>query len=326
MTPGLSRSLYSKSMIPFGDDRFATNSPFTPSLSDEDDILDPLKLPQTSSPKVQISTGHTGQSEFHTNNSFQSSQQLGWEHPQVGSIPSGSGPASDYDPAPTDSSRGIWNGFSSDREYDVTEHQRLLKIAMGTKSMKSDLVSTNGLGPGYNTAAGTGQSIGQSRTSGSSIGPKHVPSHAKLLIQSYTYPHATRTSSSTPSGDEDSFRRKQPKRNTVLPSSRLPTDPQEAEVNIKMKSTDRMAHNDVERKYRMNLKDKITELRNAIPALQYPFDEDGDENGATTHQAAKVSKVSSSFFIDVLVFFSCLPRCSSPFVLIAFSDLKAEKR
>ncbi|EQK97553.1 helix-loop-helix DNA-binding domain-containing protein [Ophiocordyceps sinensis CO18] len=38
----------------------------------------------------------------------------------------------------------------------------------------------------------------------------------------------------------------------------------------KPRSADRIAHNDVERKYRTNLKVKIAELRDAVPALQSP--------------------------------------------------------
>lgn len=54
---------------------------------------------------------------------------------------------------------------------------------------------------------------------------------------------------------------------------------------------DRTTHNDVERKYRTNLKDRIAELRAAIPALQAQHDSDSD--GTTTNPTApKVSKVS----------------------------------
>lgn len=56
------------------------------------------------------------------------------------------------------------------------------------------------------------------------------------------------------------------------------------------KSGDRTTHNDVERKYRTNLKDKIAELRAAVPSLQAPID--GESDNGIPHQAApKVSKV-----------------------------------
>ncbi|KAK4187187.1 hypothetical protein QBC35DRAFT_515631 [Podospora australis] len=52
---------------------------------------------------------------------------------------------------------------------------------------------------------------------------------------------------------------------------------------------DRTAHNDIERKYRTNLKDKISELRDAVPALR-TIPEDGDEEDGT--QPSRTPKVS----------------------------------
>ncbi|KXX73755.1 Sterol regulatory element-binding protein 1 [Madurella mycetomatis] len=58
----------------------------------------------------------------------------------------------------------------------------------------------------------------------------------------------------------------------------------------KPKSGDRTAHNDIERKYRTNLKDKISELRDAVPSLR-TIPEDGGEDDATQpSRAPKVSK------------------------------------
>lgn len=58
----------------------------------------------------------------------------------------------------------------------------------------------------------------------------------------------------------------------------------------KLKTGDRTAHNDIERKYRTNLKDKIAELRDAVPALQ-TISETGEEDSQPGSRA-KVSKVS----------------------------------
>jgi len=57
----------------------------------------------------------------------------------------------------------------------------------------------------------------------------------------------------------------------------------------KPKAGDRTAHNDIERKYRTNLKDKIAELRDAVPAL-HTIAEDGDDDGPHSNRGAKVSK------------------------------------
>ncbi|KAM3434060.1 hypothetical protein MY4824_005666 [Beauveria thailandica] len=59
-------------------------------------------------------------------------------------------------------------------------------------------------------------------------------------------------------------------------------------------SGDRTTHNDVERKYRTNLKDRIAELRAAVPALQAQHDGESDGGGGggggASSGAPKVSK------------------------------------
>ncbi|QBZ62689.1 hypothetical protein PoMZ_11574 [Pyricularia oryzae] len=54
---------------------------------------------------------------------------------------------------------------------------------------------------------------------------------------------------------------------------------------------DRTAHNDIERKYRTNLKDKISELRDAVPALRtIPENEEDGEDAGQPSRGPKVSK------------------------------------
>lgn len=61
----------------------------------------------------------------------------------------------------------------------------------------------------------------------------------------------------------------------------------------KGKSGDRTAHNDIERKYRTNLKDKIAELRDAVPALRTIQEGVVDEGESSAPGSRpKVSKVS----------------------------------
>lgn len=72
----------------------------------------------------------------------------------------------------------------------------------------------------------------------------------------------------------------------------------------KGKSSDRTAHNDIERKYRTNLKDRIADLRDAVPELRKIQDgavDDGEE-GAPGNRA-KVSKVC------MITGHSCSPQC-----------------
>lgn len=59
----------------------------------------------------------------------------------------------------------------------------------------------------------------------------------------------------------------------------------------KMKLGDRTAHNDIERKYRTNLKDKISELRDAVPSLR-SMPEEGDEECEGEGQSRGGPKVS----------------------------------
>ncbi|KAI3324232.1 helix-loop-helix DNA-binding domain-containing protein [Xylariaceae sp. AK1471] len=59
----------------------------------------------------------------------------------------------------------------------------------------------------------------------------------------------------------------------------------------KPKNSERAAHNDIERKYRTNLKDKIAELRDAIPSLRsIPEDDDATSPVGSSRTAPKVSK------------------------------------
>lgn len=66
----------------------------------------------------------------------------------------------------------------------------------------------------------------------------------------------------------------------------------------KLKTGDRTAHNDIERKYRTNLKDKISELRDAVPSLR-TISENGGEDETQPSRSAKVSKVGKSYSLKI---------------------------
>lgn len=59
----------------------------------------------------------------------------------------------------------------------------------------------------------------------------------------------------------------------------------------KLKAGDRTAHNDIERKYRTNLKDRISELRDAVPSLR-SIPEEGGEDAEADSQSQRGPKVS----------------------------------
>ncbi|KAK2004971.1 helix-loop-helix DNA-binding domain-containing protein [Colletotrichum falcatum] len=59
----------------------------------------------------------------------------------------------------------------------------------------------------------------------------------------------------------------------------------------KLKTGDRTAHNDIERKYRTNLKDRISELRDAVPSLR-SIPEEGGEDAEADGQSQRGPKVS----------------------------------
>ncbi len=66
----------------------------------------------------------------------------------------------------------------------------------------------------------------------------------------------------------------------------------------KFKMGERTAHNDIEKKYRTNLKDKIAELRDAVPSLR-TIPEDSVDEGDSSIQAPRAPKVSK---VRVLIF------------------------
>lgn len=89
-------------------------------------------------------------------------------------------------------------------------------------------------------------------------------------------------------------RSNEPEQKRALTKPRMPTRTNSSGIGDKSKdkpkSSDRAAHNDIERKYRTNLKDRIAELRDAIPSLR-AIPDDADDM-TTARAAPKVSKVS----------------------------------
>ncbi|KAH6618000.1 hypothetical protein B0J18DRAFT_483118 [Chaetomium sp. MPI-SDFR-AT-0129] len=76
-----------------------------------------------------------------------------------------------------------------------------------------------------------------------------------------------------------------------IPSSRSQRRLDKKGGKEETKAADRAAHNNIERKYRTNLKDRILELQNAVPALRVSQDKN-DEDDEETHPGnpPKISK------------------------------------
>lgn len=154
------------------------------------------------------------------------------------------------------------------------EQRRLIAIAMNPGSMGglgSNLMNMNfGFNSGLSTpfGSGFGTPAAMSQVTGQAPLPKPAPQS----------------------------RPAQPKRqnSTSTEKGKAP------EPNPNSKPGERTAHNDIERKYRTNLKDKISELKNAVPALQTIAEEGDDEEPGQPGRAPKVSKVSHLWCGSVL--------------------------
>lgn len=139
------------------------------------------------------------------------------------------------------------------------EQRRLIAIAMNPGPSMGGLGS--GLMYGMNSGVSTPMGSGYGATTMSEV------------TDSAPLPKPTATSQTRP----------QPKRQTS-------TSAEKGYANAK--GGDRAAHNDIERKYRTNLKDRIAELKSAVPALQSISEDAGDEDEPSQPgKAPKVSKV-----------------------------------
>ncbi|KAL6866638.1 hypothetical protein J3F83DRAFT_116630 [Trichoderma novae-zelandiae] len=273
MTPGLGSGLYANPTAPFREEDFLDDSAFDHSLSEDDEMFDSINL------NDQLSKlGTLPSTEAPSSKSLFSTPSLGWEKPQQGIQPSAVMP--DEIPRRMTSS---WDPIPQGTSYTLTpdERRRLLEIAMGP-SRTAAYVNPNR----FNLAFGSAMQPSISQEFGFGFGaPKQGLSHGGMFQRN----NSADTSASGLTQNRDS-KHKQPKAETPLrtvPTKRPSTLSETSSLSKeKTKSADRVAHNDVERKYRTNLKDKITELRNAVPALQQVAEGEPD----TAQGVAKVSK------------------------------------
>ncbi|KAI1490229.1 HLH-domain-containing protein [Biscogniauxia mediterranea] len=138
--------------------------------------------------------------------------------------------------------------------FSDPERQRLLAIAMGTGQAPAPANSRQPAGMDFRFE------INQSPTTMSDTTSNTPEPRAKAAISRPAAPSRTNSS-------------------------------EVVEKKEKPKNSDRAAHNDIERKYRTNLKDKIAELRDAIPSLR-AIPEDGDGENSPVNASRTAPKVS----------------------------------
>ncbi|KAL6882769.1 hypothetical protein HDV57DRAFT_457803 [Trichoderma longibrachiatum] len=274
MTPGLGSGLYANPTAPFREEDFLDDSAFDHSLSEDDEMFDNINI------NDQLSKlGTLPSTEAQSSRSIFSTPSLGWEKPQQGVQPS----AVMGDEIPRRTTNDSWDPIPQGTNYTLTpdERRRLLEIAMGPGRLAS-YVNPNRFNMGFGSTMQP--SIGQEFGFGFGA-PKQGLSHMGM----YQRNNSADTSAS-PLSQNRELKHKQPKVETpprTVPTKRPSTLSDTSSLGKeKVKSADRMAHNDVERKYRTNLKDKITELRNSVPALQQVAEGEPD----AAQGIAKVSK------------------------------------
>lgn len=269
--PGLGSGLYSTAMAPFREEDFIDDAAFDQALSDDEDVFDSANTAD------QVSEMESMAPPPHPPSRPPPPPQAGknpyaspptWSRPDAGAR---QGPLVDDMARPM--RRDIWDTLparGTNQVLSPDEQRRLLEIAFNSGRMPGSFIPPNGFGIGF----------------GAGLGARPPAEFEKRSSVSAERPSTK--SSGASKGDEAHDRaQKQPSRKSTAAKAGGSKKPGE-----KPKSADRMAHNDVERKYRTNLKVKIAELRDAVPALQSPSHEGNDSDGNGHQGAPKVSKVS----------------------------------
>lgn len=185
----------------------------------------------------------------------------------------------------------------SPQQLNEDEQRRLIAIAMNTGPIMGGLGSgqfgqssgSRGYVAGGGLHATLGSGINLAALGGfggfgglGSLGMGQITDDAPLLrpetppVAKEPQPRLSRSSTEKPEG-----KGKGKAKDKEKDGGEDEDDHDSKETKGKGKSGDRTAHNDIERKYRTNLKDKIAELRDAVPALrtiQEGVVDEGDES------------------------------------------------
>ncbi|KAJ4266367.1 hypothetical protein NW762_004351 [Fusarium torreyae] len=280
-TPGLGTGIYATAPPFQGADYFDDNA-LDNALSEDEEGLDSMSLEEHLSkietmppPEVPPREGLY-------------STPLSWEKPEPGlriesNFGMGESPGG-MNPGFGQSMSGMGNQVLSN-----DEQRRLLAIAMNTGRTPASYMPASGFGLGFGAGLGTGLPPEFNSSIDSILG---TPTGEHSQKQTPTPADSTKAPSrnqdiKTEASSETGFSSARP---GLSRTNTMTTD----KGKEKLKPGDRTAHNDIERKYRTNLKDKIAELRDAVPALQ-SIPEDGiDEGEENSQRAPKVSKVSDN--------------------------------
>ncbi|KAG5977411.1 hypothetical protein E4U55_006832 [Claviceps digitariae] len=269
ITPGLGSGLYTTATAPFREEDFFDDSAFEQVLSDDEDMFEPTtdlknksthlchpSEPQTS---IESSTGlfmkTEGFNAFQPGSRFATTIKDEPRQRHMGSIMSA--------PAP-----------------NCDEQRRLLEEALSSGKLPGALIPPNGFGIGF----------------GAGMGGYKLPQQAEKKTSSPRSQLSGGHAMSTNAKDGDVVDEQELKKQTKKAPMTRPTASRKSTSSAptpKVRSADRIAHNDVERKYRTNLKDKIAELRAAVPALHTcGTNAEGDSEGGSAAGQQSGNKIS----------------------------------
>ncbi|KFA53130.1 hypothetical protein S40293_03160 [Stachybotrys chartarum IBT 40293] len=253
--PGLGTGLYTSASMPSIQDDLVDDVAFDNSLSEDEDNYEAMDL------EAQLAKSDMPPPAEIPPREGLYSTPLSWERPQLGLR---------EDTAPTETRRQT----SDPADYPLpepgtltlspAERRRLIAIAMNVSQAPASFMPPTGFGLGF------GAGLGFDQTSPDDEG---TSTHSLPGL-----PHRKGSSQSAATmSDSQSCKGKHPAKKPQI--QRQPSATTE-KVKEKGKSADRLAHNDIERKYRTNLKDKIAELRDAVPSLR-GSETEGEDNSAS---------------------------------------------
>ncbi|KHN99096.1 Helix-loop-helix DNA-binding domain protein [Metarhizium album ARSEF 1941] len=273
--PGLGSGLYSTSTAPFREEDFFDDSAFEQALSDDEEMLESTAKPGENT--TQLENTSASQQAINNNGPLSiRSQDANRFEP---------GPRPRLEPAHKDVSKEMSQTYPQGPEPDVDEQRRFLEEALHSGRIPGALIPPNGFEIGFGAGMGC-------RPPQEFMNRPFSPSGKPAESQS-----TSRGTSKTQTGEvTDETASKQP--TTKRPTTTRTGSSKKSTTGgaSKPRSADRIAHNDVERKYRTNLKDRIAELRAAVPSLQASGGDGDSEGGSAGGQqnAAKISKEPDS--------------------------------